>query len=138
MRDGTIAFAEGPIDAGTTRARFLALHPTARLVTGHPPHRTYQLGPSAVLGRVFYAHVGFVGETLRVVRMAPAGGAASWDEVTDTTLAADKRGNDLWLREAFGLGPVTTLDWGTIASQIDRRTGGAFITIEFACDASGD
>ncbi|MDC0715557.1 hypothetical protein [Nannocystis bainbridge] len=135
MRDGTIGFAEGAIDARTTRARFLEMHPSARLVTGNPPHRTYQLGPSAVQGRVFYAHVGFVEEALRVVRLAPAGGAASWDEVTDATLTADKRGNDLWLHEAFGLGPVTKLDWGTIASQIDRRTGGAFITIEFACES---
>lgn len=132
MRDGAIAFAEGAIDVATTRTQFLALHPTATLVTDNPPHRTYRFGPSAVLGRSFYVNAGFSGESLRVIRMTAADGPASWDEVTDATLVADKRANDQWLREAFGLGPATKFAWGTVSSAIDRRTGGALITIDFA------
>lgn len=90
MRDGVLAFAEGAIDGATTRTQFLALHPSAALVTDNPPHRTYRFGPSALFGRSFYVNVAFSGESLRVIRMTAADGPASWDEVNDATLAADK------------------------------------------------
>ncbi|MFY0541511.1 hypothetical protein [Nannocystis pusilla] len=100
-------------------------------MTDNPPHRTYRFGPSALHGRSFYVNVGFSGEALRVIRMTAADGPASWDEVNDTTLAADKQANDRWLREAFELGPAAKFAWGTVSSAIDRRTGGASITIDF-------
>lgn len=136
MRDGVIAFAGGAVSAATTREQFLQLHPGATLVTANEPHRTYRLGPIAVRGRAVYANLTFAGESLRTIRLGGVSEAASWDEVTERMLVADKQANDDWLRAEFGLGARASFRWGTIASTIDRRSGSSAITIAYDEDAT--
>jgi len=136
MRDGVIAFAGGAVSAATTRERFLQMHPGAALVTANEPHLTYRLGPIDVRGRAVYANVTFTGESLRTIRMGGVSEAASWDDVSEATLVADKRANDDWLRDEFGLGPQATFAWGAVSSTIDRRSGFSAITITYGDDAT--
>jgi hypothetical protein len=129
--EGVVEFAGGAVDASTRRAQFLAMHPDATVVIENPPFRTYRLGPVAVRGRVFYANVMFVDDSLGSIGMSPENAAKSWDDITDALLAADKAGNDRWLKTEFALGPAATLAWGTIHSSTDIRSGSSSITITF-------
>lgn len=132
MRDGVIVLESGrEIRPATTRQAFLACFSEASLLVENGGYRTYGAGPELVRGRVFELVVTFEGETLRMVRLIPDVG------LDPDSYRRAKVANDEWLT-SLSLPPENELEWGSVRSTVDIRSGVPEINILCRTGLRGD
>lgn len=98
-------------------------------------YRSYYTGAYDVYGRRFSFRVYFKNGVLDFISLIPVPDVVSWDNVEASALEKNKKENEVWLLNQFGITTPSTFSWGTIESTVDQRGGFSCIVIRFQVHA---